>query len=165
MSKVNAIFVFFQCQCLSDWIYTLWWKENWFIVRKKLCQFSLSPFECRLVDREILQLNNFLHVNFYFDLDILKRMHKWDSKILPNQFVFKFHKDFEVLLEQWKIFWLMLMIIFYETFVKMLFLLILLHERLTSEPSAALTASQSSIIDVLMIEFGKIEGIELVKMG
>jgi hypothetical protein len=59
----------------------------------------------------------------------------------------------------------MLMIIFYETFVKMLFLLILLHERLTSEPSAALTASQSSIIDVLMIEFGKIEGIELVKMG
>jgi hypothetical protein len=47
----------------------------------------------------------------------------------------------------------------------MLFLLILLHERLTSEPSAALTASQSSIIDVLMIEFGKIEGIELVKIG
>jgi hypothetical protein len=57
------------------------------------------------------------------------------------------------------------MIIFDETFLKMLFLLILLHKRVASKPSAALAASQRPIIDVLMVDFGEIKGIQLVEIG
>jgi hypothetical protein len=57
------------------------------------------------------------------------------------------------------------MIIFDETFLKMLFLLILLHKRVASKPSASLAASQSPVIDVLMVDFGEIKGIQLVEIG